>query len=207
MRKYKPLFEDLTFNDLKKSVGMSTFTLRHRKIRNAKPAGQQESKVAKLIDAKVESNDVTFIFKTPATQNIYPNSHKYMKTDPNQSFDLHNNTKKLYTIEFKIIDFFKWVDTAPSEISVKDIEDTLEVAYIKLFCNCGSFHWQGSNYNLSVNNASIYPTNIPPDHWNDYHNADQYVCKHVGGIINSIKFFIPQMRQKIIKKVRKSLPR
>lgn len=200
MKKYVPLFENFTFDDLKKNVGMSHFTKIFRKERNS--LTQTENRAAKLIDVKINKvNDyVIFYFQTSGTLK-YSDKYIYGMTEPDRDFDIKQNFEEIYIMQLKILNFFEWLDTSSTNITKKDIEDVLEVADIQLFCDCPSYHWQGANYHMSINNASIYPTNIPPKHWDNYHDSDQYLCKHLGGLISSIKFFIPQMRQKIIKQV------
>lgn len=72
--------------------------------------------------------------------------------------------------------------------------------------NCGAFHWQGSNYWLSQLDGSIYPTDIEPKVWNapNLHGDGQnFLCKHLYGIIRQISFFGNQMASMADKELRK----
>lgn len=201
MKRYKPLIrwsEELRFSDLKKSAGMSDFTKEKRKDRNK--AGQLENKTAKLIDVQINKKEdwIKFLFVTIPTD-IYPPDNISQNVDPISNFKLHPTEQ--YTMELKILKFFSLLDTTPNEITNKDLEDVLEVANVQVFCDDPSFHWQGDNYISSMFGASVYPTSIAPKFWNKYHNDDNFLCKHLGGLINQIKSFIPQMRTKIKKKL------
>ena len=72
--------------------------------------------------------------------------------------------------------------------------------------NCGAFHWQGSNYWLSQLDGSIFPTDIEPKVWNapNLHGDGQnFLCKHLYGIIRQISFFGNQMASMADKELRK----
>ena len=206
MKRYKPLFtthftEELRLSDLRKDAGISALTKQFKKIRT-KQIGA-ESRNAKLVDVKVNREDdyVEFAFITIVTP--YPNDkdHKYGETDP-PDWDIDPNASKKYEMVIRVLDFFKWIDTTPNEIVNKDIEDALNVANIQLSCNCPSFNWQGFAHKLTGFDASIYPQTIADPIWSLRHNDDGLICKHLQGLLNSIKFYIPQMRQTLVKQVR-----
>jgi len=201
------LSEGLKLSDLMQSSGMSNFTKKFRKERNS--LNGSENRTAKLIGCKINKTKdwVTFIFKTIPTSNE-PLSKK-KKTKPKQGFSL--TKAKSYQLQIRILDFFKLLDTTPEDITNKDIEDVLEVADIQVWSNDPSQIWQGHNYHLSIMGGAIYPTDIAPTNktnkngnvigWKDRHNSDNFVSKHLGGLLNQIKFFIPQMRMKIKKEL------
>jgi hypothetical protein len=205
MKKYKEIFtrwsENLRFSDLKKNAGMSAFTKKHKKIRN-KAIGTDTATI-KLIDAKIDNatDSITFYFQTGYTP-IYPPDYQPGMTIPDKGFEIVPNRDDKYIMQLKVLDFFTWLDTSPDEITVKDIEDVFKVADVQYFCECPSFHWQGANYISSQFDASIYPTNIAPTQWDSIHHDDNFVCKHLSGVLTNIEFYIPQMRQKIIKAIR-----
>ncbi len=201
--------EELRLSDLAKNAGMSDFTLDFRKERNKimKP----ENVTAKLIDCDVDSkNDhVTFIFLTPATEKYTP-GHKFKKVVPAGSdFKIEDNPSKTYEIHIRILDFFSLLNTSPDEITEQDFKDVLEVANISIWADSPDFQYQGMNYHMSMFNASIYPTDRPPLEWNDKvnqhdnkHNGNQFVGKHVGGLLNQFKFWINPMKNMVVKETK-----
>lgn len=191
------LEESLRFTDLMKSASMSSLTKKFSKETN-KLMGNPTNHT-KLIQARVNKNEdyVTFIFATERTPK-YKDNFNTQVVDP-KTWTMHKDN--LYTIEIRIMDFFALLDTRPNkeEITNKDIEDVLFNADIKIWSDVPAFQFQGMNYNMTMFDASIYPENRPPSYWNKYHNSDQFLDKHSAGIINSIKYYIPQMRQMIKK--------
>lgn len=192
------LEESLRLSDLMKSASMSAFTKKFAKETN-KLMGNATNR-AKLVQMKVNKKEdyVTFIWLTERTPKYKDNFHT-MISNPNKNFELEQSN--VYEIEIRFLDFFKLLDTRPNndEITNKDIEDVLNNSDIKIWSDVPAFHWQGANYNLSLFDASIYPTNIAPKQWNKFHNEDQLLDKHSASILNSIKFWIPQMRMMIKK--------
>jgi len=203
MKRYKSIYkhftEELRFSDLKKSAGMSDLTKDFRKERNK--VMKPENITAKFIDTKIQGKDVMFEFLTEVTEK-YPDGYKWGEVEPDSNFDIKKpNSSKTYEMNLLVLDFFEWLDTTPDKITNKDIEDVLEVANVKLWCNCPSFHWQGMNFIMSTFDASIHPTEIAPKFWNKKHMDDNFLCKHLGGLVNQIKFYIPQMRMGIKAKM------
>ena len=91
-------------------------------------------------------------------------------------------------------------------ITEEDVRVLLESAYVQVLCNDPSFHWQGSNWAATQLDASVYPTEIAPRVWNSpkLHGdsggrMSNFLCKHLTGLINQIGFFIPKIRDIIIK--------
>ena len=203
MKRYKSIYkhftEELRFSDLKKSAGMSDLTKDFRKERNK--VMKPENITAKFIDTKIQGKDVMFEFLTEVTEK-YPDGYKWGEVEPDNNFDIKKpNSSKTYEMNLLVLDFFPLLDTTPDKITNKDIEDVLEVANVKLWCNCPAQHWQGNNYILSTFDASIHPTEIAPKVWNKKHLDDNFLCKHLGGLVNQIKFYIPQMRMGIKAKM------
>jgi hypothetical protein len=214
MIRYEPLKKWITLNldeglrlsDLSRGAGMSDFTKHFKRERN-KIMGV-ESKIAELILAEYnrEEDWVLFQFITPATRK-YKKGYKYKALNP-KTLNLALLPSDTYTMEIKILDFFKWLDTAPRRVTAKEIEGVLKIADVQVFCDCASTQFQGMNYNTSMFDASIYPTNIPPKHWDKYHNSDQLICKHLGALLQSMgrqidlmtAMLAPELKKKIIKK-------
>ena len=104
----------------------------------------------------------------------------------------------------RILDFFKWARTKPGyksakELTTKELKEIFSVANIQIFCNCPSFHWQGTNWVVSQFDASIHPTTIEPKHWDKFHNDDNFACKHLSLLLTSIPFFISPMASMLNK--------
>jgi len=196
------LEEDLRLSDLKKHSGISDFTKRWKDERQGiKGAGNTS---AKLIRMKVNRNKdyITFVFYSSPTYDL---AARVVKPDSN--FKL-NGEKPFYTQEIRILDFFKWAETTPNydekSLTNEDVKEILNSASIQVFCNDPSFHWQGDNYIISQFNASIHPTSIAPKRWNQYHNDDNFVCKHLSLLLNSIDFWLNPMTSMLNKYLKNS---
>lgn len=83
------------------------------------------------------------------------------------------------------------------EITAEDIATLMDVCDVKLWSDSPAFHYQGTNYQLSQMDASLYPTNIRPKHWNAKHKDDNYIDKHLGGLVDSVPSFYGQMAQRL----------
>jgi len=210
MKRYKPLHkewisiklkdyleESLRFSDLMKNASMSSLTRKFAKETN-KLMGNPTNHT-KLVQAKVNKDEdyVTFFFVTERTPK-YKDNFNMMVVTP-KTWTMHKDN--LYTIEIRILDFFKLLDTRPNkeEITNKDIEDVLLNADVQIWADIPAFQFQGMNYNMTMFDAAIYPENRPPKYWDKYHKSNQFLDKHSAGVINSIKYYIPQMRM-IVKK-------
>ena len=203
-----PLHEWLTFQNLNTKDAISPLTANARALRNklVKP----ENFTAKLTNCEYDKEHdwVTFEFVTTATLPEYNKNYQFKKTLHTKDFELTQNTDKKYNVYIRILDFMRWLkDTRPDEMSNqpitwKDIKDVLDVAYVQVYCNCPSFHWQGINYWLSQLDGSMYPTDIAPKVWNSltrHGDSGAFLCKHSYGIIRSIAFFENQMTSKLNK--------
>ena len=206
------LDEWVTLAALKNTASIDAFTKKHRDIRNQ--AVGTENLTAKLINCvyNEQQDCLTFIFKTTATTPIYPKNAKYKKVNPTLDFSLSNNPDKVYYSHIRILEFMKWLkDTRPDNladqpITWKEIKDVLEVAYVQVWDSCPAFHWQGSNYWLSQLDGSIFPTDIEPKVWNAPHlhgDGQNFLCKHLYGIIRQISFFGNQMASMASKELKR----
>jgi len=203
------LNEWINLSDLKQSMGMSDFTKKTRKQRN-KEFGT-ENKKAKLIDVKLNEKEkyIDFYWLTEPTYPIYPKDYVYKNTNPKVNFKLEPDNSKTYTLIIRVIDFFEWLSTYPdkTEITEKDIKDIFDVSYIQVWSDDPSFHWQGMNYWISQLDGSIYPTKIKPKRWNSpklHGDGNAFVSKHLGGLINNIRFWYNPMASMLTNRLRKA---
>jgi hypothetical protein len=196
----KLLEEELRLSDLMKSASMSKFTRKFNRETNASMGNSTNH--TKLVQVKInrKKDFVTFYFVTERTPK-YKDNFNMMVVDP-KTFSLKQDN--LYTIELRVLNFFELLNTRPdhSTITNKDIEEVLFNSDIQMWSDVPAYEFQGCNYNMTMFKAAIYPENRPPAHWNKYHNEDQFLDKHSAGVINSIKFYIPLMRQMIIKQIK-----
>lgn len=201
MKRYNSLFkftEEVAFADLYKS-SMSVLTQHFAKETNQLMGAP--TKHSKFIQAKFNTDKdyIIFIFLTERTPKYKDNFHTGI-VDPDTWEIMPDN---LYTIEIKVLGVIsklkQMTNNFQDELTNKMIEDVITQSYIQIWSDVPSFHWQGGNYYLSRLGGSIHPTDIPPKHWDKYHHKKQLLDKHSAGIINSYKFYIPQMRQTIKK--------
>jgi len=208
MKPYKSLYkkkywinlrfdENLRLSDFQRHAGISNFTKKWKNERQKIKGGANVS--ARLVSLVVNTKKdyVTFKFYSAPT---------YDFTAPvvNPKSMVIGGEHPFYTQEIRILDFFKWARTTPGYKAAKylspdDLKDIFRVADIQVWCNDPSFHWQGDNYIVSMFNASIHPTNIAPKHWNKFHNDDNFVCKHLSMILNSIGFWLSPMASLLTK--------
>ena len=191
------LGEELRLSDLMKSASMSDFTRNFNKETN-KLMGNPTNH-SKLVQMKVNENDdyITFYWVTERTPKYKDNFNTQVVNPDDFSLQKDN----LYTIEIRILDFFKLLNTRPdeNEVTNKDIEEVLFNANLRVWSDVPAYQFQGMNYNMTMFNAAIYPETRSPKYWNKWHDEDQFLDKHSAGIVNSIKFYIPQMRQMVKK--------
>lgn len=192
MKRYKRLYnetsliENITMKDLTKHVGVSSFTSKFAKERQKiKGTGNKSAKIIKAI-AKPDKDYVEFIFLQEPTH-----AFNTKVTQP-PSMKLVNDN--LYTQQIRLINIFSLIKTDPKFSSYKNVtldqvKEILKNCDIQIFCDCPSFYWQGMDYNISRLDAAIYPTNISPKHWDQYHNGDQLLCKHLDLLFAQISFF------------------
>lgn len=196
------LTEALYFKDLVKSAGMSDFTAKFRKERD-KVMGR-ENRLAKLVECNLDKadNSVTFRFLTPATEK-YSDKHVFKTVDPITK-ELVANPSKLYTIDWKVLKFFDWINTTPLDypITRTDLNELFDIAEIQIWSDSPSFHYQSMNYNLSLIGGSMYPTDIAPKVWNSKHGEYAFTDKHITGILNNQSFYFNQMASMLTKRLK-----
>lgn len=201
----KKFSENLRFTDLMKKASISPFTMDYSKETNRLMGAPTTHTKLRGIRVNKKKDYVIFIWKTKRTPK-YDNKKQPMKAvDPKDEFKMKN--ANFYTIEIKVLDFFKLLKTKPdNNFTNKDIEEVFAVADIQVWSSVPAYQYQGMNYNMSLFDASIYPELRAPKIWNDIvsqygktHNEYQFLDKHTAGVINSIKFFYPIMRQMIKK--------
>lgn len=193
----KKFSENLRFSDLQKHAGASDFTKDWIEVRRKIKGPGNKSAKLKSMRVSRKKDYITFIFKSKPTYDA-----KAKAVDVNNGMQTTKDVRE-YTQYLKVIDFFKLAETKPgykeSELTRKEIKEILQVADLQVFCDDPSFHWQGDNYVISLFDGSIYPTTIEPKHWRQLHNDDNFLCKHLSMIINSIDFFLNPMSSMINK--------
>jgi len=194
-----PLREWMTVKDLMDPGLVADETKKHGYTRYRLYRGENIN--AKLKGCVYDSSHdtLTFSFVTPATMNAHEPGYEPDVVDPMHNFQTVPNPNHMYTMMIQIVDFMMWLkDTRPEglgKITWKEIKDVLDVAYVRVWCNCKSFHWAGKNYRASQKDASIYPTSIPDRKTRNRFGVNDILCKHLGNMMKSqaIQFFLPQM--------------
>jgi hypothetical protein len=194
--KLRLIKEDIQISDLMKA-SMSAMTRKFNKETN-KLMGNPTNH-SKLVQAKVNRKKgyIDFYWVTERTPK-YDDNFNTKVVNP-KTWTLHKDN--LYTIQLRLLDILPLLKQE-KELSNEDIETAIMLCKVKVWDDTPMFHFQGANFNLSLLGGSLYPTDIAPKYWNKYHHSDQFLSKHSAGIFQSIKFYIPQMRQ-IIKKILK----
>lgn len=195
------LDEELRLSDLKAHAGISNFTKTWQKDRQKRKGAANKSSHLVKFEIDKDNDYITFFFYSAPTYDL---TGKIV--NPDGSMEISKESP-WYTQQIRILDFFKWAETTPGykdakELTAEDLKEILRVANVQVFCNCPSFHWQGDNWVISQFDASIYPTDISPNHWRNYHNDDNFVCKHLSMILSQIEFFIPLMASMIGKELK-----
>lgn len=136
-----PLREWMTIKNLQDADLISGNTKHHAGIRNQLYKGENLN--AKLVKTVYNPNidAMTFIFKTPATLKAHEPGYQPLIVDPHANFIKKANPSHNYTMMIQVLDFVKWLrETRPSNITTpitwKEIKDVLDVAYVKVWCNC-----------------------------------------------------------------------
>ena len=187
MKRYKYLFlkqftENLRLSDIMKHHGISDFTADWVEIRRKiKGAGASAVKIQSM-KVNRKNDTITFLFKSIPTYDTKAQAVNFPDTDSEK-------TVRAYTQQIMILDFFKWAQTKPGynekEMTWNEIKEILQVADVRLSCNCKSFQFQGMNYILSTFDASIYPEDRPPLRWVKFHKDDNFICKHLDILLTS----------------------
>lgn len=201
-KKINKFSENLRIVDLQKHVGASDFTYSFMKDRQKiKGAG---NKSAKLVKIKVNKNKdwVTFVFLSEPTYTFNTKAVQLTTNDKRMKID------NLYTQQIRILNIFSLLKSNPNfksfkEVTIKEIKEVLKSADVQVSCDDPSFWWQGDAWVLTQFDASIFPCDIEPKHWRKHHFDNNYVCKHLSLILNSIDFYIPIMAGMIYKYLNK----
>lgn len=195
--------EGLRLSDLAKHSGISNFTKPFMIDRRKIKGGGNTSE--KLIDCIINQKEdwAMFQFLTEPTYDY--EEPKWKEVSPEQRFNLKKT--KTYEQDIKILGVFEWLTAFKgSELTRKDLKDILKVNDCQFFCYCPMFHWTSPNFNLSSEfNASVFPTNIAPKHWNkpEYHgDGNALVCKHLDLLLSSMPFFLNPMVSMLNKKLK-----
>lgn len=209
---YSPRLDEwVTLRALQNPASVDAFTRNFQSIRRKAVGAENITAKPLSVFYNEEKDFMRFTFVTTATTPVYPPDMKYKKVDPKHNFALKRNPDKQYHMQIQILEFMKWLkETRPDEmadqpITRKEIKDVLDVAYVQVWCSCGAFHWQSSNYNLSQLDGSIYPTDIAPHYWNQPHlhgDGENFLCKHLAGFVNQIDFFLNPMAAMATKVLR-----
>jgi hypothetical protein len=191
------LQENLRIVDLQKHAGTSDFTKDWVEIRR-KILGTG-AKTVKLKSMKVnrKKDYITFLFKSFPTYDKIVKAVDFPDTNKDKSV-------KMYTQQIMILDFFKLAETKPGynekELSRKEIKEILNVADVKVSCDCKSFQFQGMNHILTTFDASIYPELRPPKVWNKWHKDDNFTCKHLDMLLTQgLNIYLNNMTSMINK--------
>lgn len=130
-------------------------------------------------------------FLTEATKK-YPPEHVYKSTDPDSKVN-KPEPSRTYEIWIAFFNVLKTVGNA--KITYPTMKSVLQTVPIKIWCNSPSFHWQGYNYNISVMDGALFPTNIPPLRWRKYH--DGFILdKHLYILFSNFDHFLYQIYRK-----------
>ena len=192
------IFENLSFSQLKNKMlmGMNDYHLNKFYKQRTSLQGLGTSTLKLIASNLNDKGEAEFLFRSYAT---VTNNDKF-KVDVNKDFKLIPNYQHEYDVELKICDFWDKIENLDlqdkNDFTKKDMVALIDLSEnIKLFCDCPSFHWMGSNYNLSVNSASLHPTTIAPQFWNRYRNTK--CCKHILDLLININWYANQMAMSI----------
>ena len=195
--------EDMTLKDFKTAAAISAFTQRHKQLRRFLIGNQV--KYTRLVNCLLDQKNDWILFEWLSIAT--PNARQKKEADPFKNFGLINDPSKLYELKIRLDGFFTWLlGTLPEgqAVSKKGLLDAMEVCSIKVWSSSPAFHWQGHNYNMSQLGAALYPTNIPPRHWNQphLHGENAFLDKHLAILFMNIGFYAQQMAQTLNKKLR-----
>lgn len=191
LKPYRSYFHELKLSDLQGK--MSPVTRKFRKRRSAVKG--REVTLTKVVDFNFPD---TFFFLTEPTESF----NTQVVNPDTLSLDLEPDNS--YTMEIQIVDFEKKIDNDYLSVGVHKLRELLNDSDLRVWCDCPSFHPQGFNYKLSQKDASTHPTNILPTVWDKIHPNSISTCKHLGGLLNTLSFFVPAMVNKLRDKVRRT---
>jgi hypothetical protein len=199
----KLLLEDLTLQQLMSSpISPSIKDYSQERFEVQGPT----TKTSKFLETIYDSNQDIAIFKflTEATEKYGP-AHNYADTNPVSTppFNLEGNPSKtyevwigFYPVKQKLVEILQG-----REPKKPDVKEALNQCFIRIWSNAPSFHWQGFNYNLSKQNAALFPTDIPPKKWDKLHGST-LLDKHTSQIVTSMPFYINQFAQALLSKIK-----
>jgi hypothetical protein len=200
------LQEFVTLGDLADPGNISSHTMTFRRDRSAKMGG--ENTQAKLVDIVLSEADgsLTIQFMTKVTPYPEEPDHDYGWADPDDNWRiLSNNRLQKYEIQIKVLDFFEWLKTHPEgqPVTRKDVKEMLEVSNVQISSTSPSFNWQGFAYWLTQVDGSIYPQNIKPKFWDEFHgDGTAFLDKHTYGLLRQMGFFLNPISSMLTKKLR-----
>lgn len=191
-----------------KDTNVSKFTQKHQNIRQSFMQGANIN--TKLVQTKLEGDDVLFYFLTEATEGIYPEDYKYKEVVP-ETKEVILNPSKTYTLILKFLDVAGsngWINAFDPEketITQKDFKDLLQVANVQIHSTDPSFLFQSFQYNLTQLDASIWPEDRAPKKWDKILGGDFFLTKHLAQLFISIKsgFMLNQMASALTNVLRK----
>lgn len=212
------VLKEITLADLRDKGNVSPLTQQWRKDRTRVMSGN-ESKTSKLIDIVLNEskNNIVIQFLSESTtldgkkpSKTIDSSYKLYKGDksevnPQSNFSLRKNRAKVYEVSIKILDFFDWLSIFEGDkITRKEVKEILEVSDVQVFSNSPAMHWQGMNFNLSLLDASMYPTNIPNKVWGKKHGDPNgyFLSKELAGILATIDFWLNPISSMLTKKLK-----
>ena len=191
----KKVLEAVSINDVKR---LTSYVDRKTKFYSKEKAyiHKNPRRFIILVEARYykDGDYIVAKFLTEATKK-YPPDHVYKSTDPNTKINKPEPSK---TYEIWIAFFGVLQELRGNKITYQTVKNVLESVPIKIWCNSPSFHWQGYNYNISVMDGALFPTNIPPQKWRKYHGGF-ILDKHLYILFSNIEYFLYQI-------YRKSLP-
>ena len=192
-----------------RDTNVSKFTQKHQDIRQQFMKGANIN--TKLVQTKLEGNDVLFFFLTEATEGIYLPDHEYKEVVP-ETKEIIPNPSKTYTLILKFLNivgndgWIKAFDPEKEVITQKDFKEILEVSSVQIHSTDPSFLFQSFQYNLTQLDASIWPENRKPKKWDKILGGDFFLTKHLAQLFISIKsgFMLNQMASALTNVLRKN---
>ncbi len=191
----KLLLEDITLNQLKGS-GISSTTSKYADER----FGLMGSASTQLVEAtyKPEKDYILCKFLTEATEK-YPDDHTFQDVD-HRDFSLEIDPSKTYEMWIMFYPIVGKLKEKGAKLSQDNVRSILPECFVKVWSNSPSFHYQGFNYNLSQQSASLFPTNIRPQKWDKIHGK-ALIDKHLYLTLNDISKYFNEIAQKVFNSI------
>lgn len=193
----KLLLEDITLNQLR-NTGVSSTTSHYADERFGLMG--DESVLTQLVSTTyVKAKDYILAkFVTEATEK-YPDDYIY-KDVSHRDHSLQINPSasyELWIMFYPVLGKLREKGASPSQDAIKAI---LPECNVKVWSNSPSFHYQGFNYNLSQQAASLFPTTIRPQKWDKIH-GHALLDKHLYLAMNSINKYFDQIASKVVSSI------